>query len=59
MGDWVVVPTITKMRLESDVVELTGRKRPTTDFRYEVELADGRVVDASLLTTLESTGIGE
>lgn len=59
MTDWVVVPMIRVMRLGTEIVELTGRKRLTADMRYEVELVDGRIVDASLLATVSDSEIGE
>jgi hypothetical protein len=59
MTDWVVKPTFEVMKLEDEVVELTGRVRLTADMRYEVELVDGRVVDASLLATVSDSEIGE
>lgn len=59
MTDWVVKPTFEVMKLEDEVVELTGRVRLTADMRYEVELVDGRIVDAKQLAQIGSAEIGE
>lgn len=57
--EWVVKPTFEVMKLGEETVRLTGRVRLTADMRYEVELDDGRVVDAKQLSRVVDVEIGE